>query len=111
MPGLKIGIDFGSTSFTVFVEGRGIVMCEPSVCVVDKYSGKTLAVGKEAKDIKVIFAGDATQVCNTLCEMTTKMGMNFVHYGPANHKISDEWLGIGQKNVEKYGIIIYDGGR
>ena len=59
--------------------------------------------GKEAKDIKVIFAGDATQVCNTLCEMTTKMGMNFVHFGPANHKISDEWLAIGQKNVEKYG--------
>ncbi len=51
MPGLKIGIDFGSTSFTVFVEGRGIVMCEPSVSVTDKYSGKTLAVGKEAKDM------------------------------------------------------------
>ena len=51
MLGLKIGIDFGSTSFTVFVEGRGIVMCEPSVAVVDKYSGKTLAVGKEAKSM------------------------------------------------------------
>ncbi len=49
LPGLKIGIDFGSTSFTVFVEGKGIVMCEPSVAVVDKYSGKTLAFGNEAK--------------------------------------------------------------
>ena len=59
--------------------------------------------GKQANQIKVIFVGDATQVCNTLCEMTTKMGMNFVHYGPENHRISDEWLEIGRKNAEKYG--------
>ena len=59
--------------------------------------------GKESNNIKVVFVGDATQVCNTICEMTTKMGMNFVHYGPENHKISDEWLEIGRKNVEKYG--------
>lgn len=59
--------------------------------------------GKEYKDVKVVFVGDATQVCNTLCEMTTKMGMNFVHYGPANHRIEDYWLEIGRKNNEKYG--------
>lgn len=59
--------------------------------------------GKEANDIKFVFVGDATQVCNTLCEITTKLGFNFVHYGPENHKIADEWLEIGKKNVEKYG--------
>ena len=59
--------------------------------------------GKRPDQIKVIFVGDATQVCNTLCDMTTKMGMNFVHYGPMEHKISDEWLNVGLKNVEKYG--------
>ncbi len=51
MPGLKIGIDFGSTSFTVFVEGRGIVMSEPSVVITDKYTGKTLASGRAAKEM------------------------------------------------------------
>ena len=59
--------------------------------------------GKEANQIKVIFVGDATQVCNTLCDMTTKMGMNFVHYGPANHKIDDAVLAAGVKNAEEYG--------
>ena len=49
MLGLRMGIDFGSTSFAVFVEGRGVVMNEPSVAVIDKYSGKTLAWGAAAK--------------------------------------------------------------
>ncbi len=49
MIGQKIGIDFGSSSFTVFVDGRGVVMCEPSVMICDKYSGKPLAIGSTAK--------------------------------------------------------------
>ena len=59
--------------------------------------------GKKINDLKIVFVGDATQVCNTLCEISTKLGFNFVHYGPENHKISDEWLEIGRKNAEKYG--------
>ena len=59
--------------------------------------------GKEAKDIKVIFVGDFTQVCFTLCDMTTKLGMNFVHYGPKNKQIDPESLAIGQENAKKYG--------
>ncbi|MBO4813105.1 ornithine carbamoyltransferase [Candidatus Saccharibacteria bacterium] len=59
--------------------------------------------GKKPNDIKFIFVGDATQVCNTICEITTKLGFNFVHYGPENHKISDEWLELGKKNAERYG--------
>ena len=78
--------------------------CHPTQGIGDMITiFDNLPAGKEMKDIKVIFVGDATQVCNTLCDMTTKMGMNFVHYGPANHKISDEWLEIGKKNAEKYG--------
>ncbi len=47
--GTKIGIDFGSSSFTVFVDGKGIVMCEPSVMICDKYSSKPIAIGNTAK--------------------------------------------------------------
>jgi len=59
--------------------------------------------GKKLNEVKFIFVGDATQVCNTLCEITTKLGMNFVHYGPENHKISDEWLNKGMENAKQYG--------
>lgn len=59
--------------------------------------------GKKANEVKVVFVGDATQVCNTICEVTTKLGFNFVHYGPENHKISDEWLNKGIENAKRYG--------
>lgn len=49
MLGLKIGIDFGSSNLTIYVEGRGIVMREPSVMICDSYSGKPLALGSSAK--------------------------------------------------------------
>lgn len=59
--------------------------------------------GKKPNELKVVFVGDATQVCNTICEITTKLGFNFVHYGPENHRITDEWLEKGRQNAEKYG--------
>lgn len=49
MLGMKIGIDFGSSNFTVFVEDKGIVMSEPSLVVCDSFSGKPLAMGNAAK--------------------------------------------------------------
>ena len=47
--GMKMGIDFGSTNFTVFAEGKGIVMSEPSVVICDSFSGKPLVMGNAAK--------------------------------------------------------------
>lgn len=49
MLGMKIGIDFGSSNITVYSEGKGIILCEPSVMVCDKYTGKTVAMGSSAK--------------------------------------------------------------
>lgn len=43
-----IGIDLGTTSIIVAVEGKGIVLNEPSVVAVDTRRGKVLAVGSEA---------------------------------------------------------------
>lgn len=51
MLGANIGIDLGTTSVVVFVEGKGIVMTEPCVAAYEKESGKLLAVGKRAWDM------------------------------------------------------------
>ena len=46
-----IGIDLGTASIPVFVKGKGIALCEPSVVAVDKMSGKILAVGSDAQSM------------------------------------------------------------
>ena len=51
MLGINIGIDLGTTSIVVYVEGRGIVLAEPSVAAYDVKSGRLIAVGKKAYEM------------------------------------------------------------
>lgn len=51
MLGLKIGIDFGSSNLTVYVDGRGTVMREPSVMICDSFSGRVIAFGQQAREM------------------------------------------------------------
>lgn len=51
MLGTNIGIDLGTTSILIFVEGKGIVVSEPSVVAFDTDTGKLLAVGQKASDM------------------------------------------------------------
>ncbi len=44
-----MGMDLGTSSTLVYVKGRGIVLCEPSVVAIRKGSSGVLAVGEEAK--------------------------------------------------------------
>ena len=44
-----IGIDLGTASVLVYIKGRGIVLQEPSVVVVDKETEQIKKVGKEAQ--------------------------------------------------------------
>lgn len=45
----NIGIDLGTVNVLVYVEGRGIVLKEPSVVAVDKITDQIVAVGSEAQ--------------------------------------------------------------
>jgi rod shape-determining protein MreB len=46
-----LAIDLGTANSLVFLKGKGIIVQEPSIVVVNKISGKVEAVGSRAKDM------------------------------------------------------------
>ena len=62
-----------------------------------------LPEGKRIENCKMVFVGDATQVCVSEMFITSKMGMTFVQYGPEGHQIREDLLDIGRKNCEVSG--------
>src|SRR3989449_9411790 len=46
-----LAIDLGTANTLVYVRGKGIVVCEPSIIAVNQKTGKVEAVGKEAKEM------------------------------------------------------------
>ena len=49
MAGTDIGIDLGTASILVYVNGKGVVLKEPSVVAFDRTSNKIVAIGEEAR--------------------------------------------------------------
>ncbi|MCH3914301.1 MAG: rod shape-determining protein [Acidaminococcaceae bacterium] len=49
MTSVDIGIDLGTANILAFLQGKGIVLKEPSVVATDKETGKVMAVGRAAK--------------------------------------------------------------
>ena len=45
----NIGIDLGTANSLVYVQGKGIVINEPSVVAINQKTGQVLAIGEEAK--------------------------------------------------------------
>ncbi len=47
----NLAIDLGTTSMRVYTRSQGVILNEPSVVAVDKYTDKIIAIGQEAKDM------------------------------------------------------------
>ena len=45
----NMGIDLGTANTLVYVQGKGIVINEPSVVAINKKTGQILAIGNDAK--------------------------------------------------------------
>jgi len=48
---MKIGIDLGTANILVYVQGKGVVLNEPSVVAIDDDDNRLVAVGEEAREM------------------------------------------------------------
>ncbi|MFV0441118.1 MAG: rod shape-determining protein [Lachnospirales bacterium] len=46
-----IGIDLGTANVLVFMKGKGVVLCEPSVVAIKEGSEEIIAIGQEAREM------------------------------------------------------------
>ncbi|HYE16205.1 MAG TPA: rod shape-determining protein [Pyrinomonadaceae bacterium] len=80
----SMAIDLGSSTVIIAVRGRGIVVDEPAVVAVNKISGETVAIGREAHEMLGREARDVTLVAPLVdgvvadFERTQKMLDHFV---------------------------------
>ncbi len=51
LKGKDIGIDLGTANTLITIQGKGIVLNEPSVVAIDKKTGEIIATGFEAKEM------------------------------------------------------------
>jgi putrescine carbamoyltransferase len=75
----------------------------PTQVLCDVFTMMEHAQGKRLKDIRVVFIGDATNVCNSLAAICTQMGMHFTHAAPARYQIGGDVIALATANGRESG--------
>ncbi len=58
---------------------------------------------KRFEDLKIVFVGDATQVCASLAMITTHLGANFVEFSPKGFQLKEDIVNICNENCKTSG--------
>lgn len=59
--------------------------------------------GKSLDELKIVFVGDATNVCSSLMMICTQMGMHFTHAAPRRYQAPEAWRAIAHANAKASG--------
>lgn len=62
----------------------------PTQVLCDVFTMQEHAQGRPLGELRVVFVGDATNVCNSLAAICTRMGLQFTHAAPERYQISPQ---------------------
>lgn len=65
-----------------------------------------LPPGKALRDIRVTFVGDATNVCNSLVQICSRLGISFTHAAPARYQLTPEYRAMAEANCRESGATL-----
>ncbi len=62
-----------------------------------------LPAGQSLRGLNITFVGDATNVCNSLAQICTRLGINFTQAAPHRYQLTPEYRAIAEANCAQSG--------
>jgi len=75
----------------------------PTQVLCDVFTMHEHAADRPLRDLHVTFVGDATNVCNSLAAICTRMGMHFTHVAPERYQIARQVQAMALGNCQASG--------
>lgn len=72
----------------------------PTQAICDLFTMREHAPdGRRISDLRVVFVGDATNVCQSLMMACTRVGMSFTHAAPPAYQAPEAWRAAARENA------------